>query len=173
MDRTEQEKAFQDIIVTRQIPSARDNWWQGDCMLCDGYTTGAESVVQDWGYEHVLTCPAIGWKPGTAIVEQMTDDQLRRLIDYVHPDDDTEYVQDWIRVIATELLKVRTELHRGSQSYTPLQLDNQPFPCLAGGGISCGIWVYCDKPRYHSGLHTGWSTECDGTATRTEWEDDD
>lgn len=58
------------------------------------------------------------------------------------------------------------------QTYTPADLDNQPAPCLAGGGISCGIWVYCDKPRNHPDRqHAGWSCEVDGTAARAIWED--
>jgi hypothetical protein len=38
----------------RQIDSAHgDYWFQADCELCGWYTTGYESNVDDWSWEHV------------------------------------------------------------------------------------------------------------------------
>lgn len=42
----------------------------------------------------------------------------------------------------------------------PDRLDNQPEPCLAGGGQSMGVWVYCDLPAGHEDpIHWGWVSQ--------------
>ncbi|AHH20790.1 hypothetical protein NONO_c60140 [Nocardia nova SH22a] len=40
----------------------------------------------------------------------LTDEQLRRLTEYVHPDEDTDYVRAWLHSMARELLAARHEL---------------------------------------------------------------
>ncbi len=42
--------------------------------------------------------------------ERLTDDQLRRLTDYVHPDEATDYVRAWVHSMAAELLAARAYL---------------------------------------------------------------
>lgn len=59
MDRAEQERLFQENIRIRELESARSNWWEVECSACDAHTTGAESTVEMWGYEHVMECPAL------------------------------------------------------------------------------------------------------------------
>lgn len=40
---------------------------------------------------------------------------------------------------------------------TDNRIGNQPIPCLDGGGISCGTWIYCHKEYGHEGYHEGWA----------------
>lgn len=65
----------------------------------------------------------------------------------------------------------------------------QPEPCLADGGQSMGVWIYCDLPVGHDDpKHWGWrsqstfatnSPDRDGyrdrcvAAVRVAWEDDE
>lgn len=60
----------------------------------------------------------------------------------------------------------------GAVADTDDHYANQPIPCLAGGGQSCGIWVYCDRPHGHDGAHEGWSATIErGHAERAIWTD--
>ena len=40
----------------------------------------------------------------------LTDEQLRRITDYVHPDETTNYVREWLYSMAVELLDVRARI---------------------------------------------------------------
>lgn len=40
------------ITIEQDTDSVRDNWFEGTCT-CDAQTTGNESAVEQWGYEHV------------------------------------------------------------------------------------------------------------------------
>jgi hypothetical protein len=42
--------------------------------------------------------------------DRLTDEQLRRLTDYVHPDEATDYVRGWVHSMAAELLELRAAL---------------------------------------------------------------
>lgn len=42
------------IYFREEIGARSPGWYCAECEVCDVYTTGAESVVEDWAYEHVF-----------------------------------------------------------------------------------------------------------------------
>ena len=41
------------IHFIEEIGARSPGWFRAECEVCDWYTTGAESLVEDWVYEHV------------------------------------------------------------------------------------------------------------------------
>ncbi len=42
-----------EFYFTELVDSARSpGWYEARCDYCDNYTTGSESVVEDWAYDH-------------------------------------------------------------------------------------------------------------------------
>lgn len=44
------------------------------------------------------------------MADRLTDEQLRRLTGYVHPDEATDYVRGWVHAMAAELLAARARI---------------------------------------------------------------
>lgn len=58
----------------------------------------------------------------------LTDEQLRRLTAYVHPDEATDYVRPWLHSMAAELLAARARI-------TELEAENRALRGAVDGSI--------------------------------------
>ncbi|MFD3748360.1 hypothetical protein [Nocardia sp. NPDC058633] len=102
----------------RRIPV---RYWPSPNAVIFGHLTLGESTAEGDVTRYAATFtagPLHGEQPvydlhitpkEPTVPKRLPDEQLRRLTQYVHPDETTEYVREWLHSMADELLELRQE----------------------------------------------------------------
>lgn len=90
---------------------------------------------------------------------RLTDEQLRRLTEYVHPDETTDYVRPWLHSMAAELLELRrlasswpTRLQELTAQAAELDRRGRELETAQREPIGYAVTMVDDGDRY---IHTG------------------
>lgn len=92
------------------------------------------------------------------MADRMTDEQLRRLTQYVHPDQATDYVRPWMHSMAHELIQLR-QLLRDFTDPDECWFDHHGG-CQAHGYLSLEPGELCPHAEAKQ-LIAEWETETD------------
>lgn len=78
------------------------------------------------------------------MTSHLTDEQLRRMADYVHPDEATDYVRPWLHSMAAELLELRARVAEleAAQAKVRAHIEQRSeyIDAIQGGGSEDDVW---------------------------------
>lgn len=58
-----QDALFEDNIeIVEEICARSPGWYKVECTGCGTFSSGVEPVVEEWGYDHILTCEKLRWR---------------------------------------------------------------------------------------------------------------